>query len=286
MRIPIDLKQNDKRWKDISYAVDGEKSTIGSAGCGPTAVSMVLNSLVSKWIDPITCASWSRMHGYKVYKSGTSYNFFTAIGKEYGVEIERLNTGNLYHNPNHSLHKRVQQELQKGNWVIACMGKGLWTSSGHYILAYGYENGYVYINDPSSSRSDRAKNTFDRFKNEVKYYWVVKVPNEIHRTNTYEQKDFVREVQLCIKAGCDEQAGSITINKTPTVSKYKNRTHSVVYVLQKKFKYLGYYTGELDRVAGNGFDSAVKFYQKNIIHLKNPDGELTSKGISWKTLLK
>ena len=283
---PTDFKQNDKRWKDIIYAVDGETSTIGSAGCGPTAVSMVLNTLVSKWIDPVTCASWARMHGYKVYKSGTSYNFPTAIGKAYGVEIKRLTTSSIYHHPENLIHTEVINELAKGNWIIACMGKGTWTRSGHYILVYGYKDGNVYINDPASTKTNRAVNTWDRFKNEVKQYWIVKVHSNIKKNNEYNQADFVREVQLCIKAGCDEKAGPITLRKTPTVSRTKNRKHAVVYVLQKKLKYRGYYAGDLDRVAGPGFDSGVKYYQKYVVGLKNPDGELTSNGATWKSLLK
>lgn len=283
---PTDFKQNDARWKDISYAVDGESSTIGSAGCGPTAVSMVLNTLVSEWIDPVTCCSWSRMKGYKVYKSGTSYNFPTAIGKAYGVEIERLTNSSIYHNPNSAIHSDVLKELEKGNWIIACMGKGVWTSSGHYILVYGYKDGKVYINDPASTKSVRAVNTWNIFKNEVKQYWVVHVPAIIENKNTYPKADFVREIQLCIKAGCDGKAGDITISKTPTVSKTKNNKHAVVYILQKKLKMLGYYCGELDRVAGSKFDLAVKSYQKYVVKLKTPDGELTSKGTSWRSLLK
>lgn len=282
---PTDFKQTDSRWKDITYAVDGETSNIGSAGCGPTAVSMVLNTLVSDWIDPITCASWARMHGYKVYKSGTSYNFPTAIGNAYGVEIQRLTSSSVYHSPNNPVHTKVLNELTKGNWIIACMGKGTWTSSGHFILVYGYAGGYVYINDPASNRSNRVKNTWAKFKNEVKQYWVVKVPSKINKTNVYSHPEFVREIQLCIKAGCDEKAGSITLAKTPTVSKTKNRKHAVVYVLQKRFKQMGYYNGALDRIAGSGFDSAVKDFQRKVVGLKNPDGELTSNGSSWKALL-
>ena len=73
---PVDYKQTDPRWGSNTYAADGETSTIKSAGCGPTALADVLAALVSPYIDPLTTASWARQHGYKVYKSGTSYSFF------------------------------------------------------------------------------------------------------------------------------------------------------------------------------------------------------------------
>ena len=66
---PLDYKQNDYKWGSNTYAVDGENSTIKSAGCGPTAMADVLAAMVSPYIDPLTCAAWARQHGYKVYKS-------------------------------------------------------------------------------------------------------------------------------------------------------------------------------------------------------------------------
>ena len=155
---PYDYKQGDSRWGDVSYAVDGETSTIKSAGCGPTAMADVISSIVSEYIDPLTMASWSRMKGYKVYKSGTSYSFPCAVSKTYGVACTRLNTTSVYGNPNADVHVMALGELLKGNWLVACMGKGNWTSSGHYIVVYGYDKntGNVYINDPASNKPNRV----------------------------------------------------------------------------------------------------------------------------------
>ena len=203
---PVDYKQNDSRWGGLPYAVDGEKSTIKSAGCGPTSLADVLAAIVSPYICPVTLASWARQHNYKVKASGTSYNFFVPCAAAYGVTVRRLNTSNVYGKPTHSVHTQALNELQKGNWLIACMGKGNWTSSGHYVVAYGIENGYVYINDPASTKGTRACNTWELFKSQVKYYWVVEVPesikkNGIVKDGEYLQKDFIREVQMCIGAG-------------------------------------------------------------------------------------
>ena len=289
---PVDYKQYDGKWGSLPYAVDGESSTIKSAGCGPTVMANVLAAIVSPYIDPVTCASWARKKGYKVYKSGTSYSYPEAQAAKYGVTVRRLNTSNVYGKFGHSVHNQVMTELMKGNWIIACMGKGKWTSSGHFIVVYGCENGYVYINDPASAKADRARNTWELFKSQVKYYWVVEVPDHIKRNGIvtdgeYTQKDFVREVQMCIKAGIDEKAGNQTLSKTVTVSNVTNRKHVVVLPLQKKFKKLGYYIGELDKIAGNKFKAAVKAYQKDVVKAsaKNQDGVITKKGATWKKLL-
>lgn len=288
---PVDYKQTDTRWKSNKYAVDGESSTIGSAGCGPTALADCLAAIVSPYIDPLTLAAWSRDHNYKVKNSGTSYNFFVPCAAEYGVTVHRLNTSNVYGKPTNAVHAQAMAALQDGNWIIACMGKGLWTSSGHYVVAYGHQNGNVYINDPASSKESRACNKWQTFISQVKYYWVVEVPehikkNGIVKDGEYRQEDFVREVQMCCGAGIDGKAGPQTISKTITVSKVKNRKHNVVLPLQKALKKKNHYQGALDRITGSQFESAVNSYQKWVLDCEEQDGEITAKGKMWKSLLR
>lgn len=287
---PVDYKQFDSKWGGIPYAVDGEKSTIKSAGCGPTSLADVLAAIVSPYIDPVTLAAWARYHNYKVKNSGTSYSFFVPCAAAYGVTVRRLNTASVYGNINSSVHDAALAELKAGNWLIACMGKGNWTSSGHFIVAYGCEGGYVYINDPASSKANRAKSTWDLFKSQVKHYWVVEVPENIKRNGIvkdgdYPQKDFVREVQFCTGATPDSRPGTETLSKTVTVSKTKNRTHFVVMPLQKLFTKQGRYTGTVDKVAGKLFESAVNSYQADVLKYTKQDGEITARGKMWRSLL-
>lgn len=287
---PVDYKQNDSRWGGLNYAVDGERSTIKSAGCGPTSLANVLASIVSPYIDPVTLAAWARYNNYKVKNSGTSYSFFVPCAASYGVTVRRLNTSNVYGKSSDSVHDQALEELQKGNWLIACMGKGNWTSSGHYIVVYGYEYGYVYINDPASTKASRAKNTWDLFKSQVKYYWVVNVPEEIKcngivKDGAYRREDFVREVQFCTGATPDGKNGPETLSKTVTVSEKKNRTHFVVMPLQKMFRKKAIYFGTVDKVAGKLFTAAVNSYQKVVLRYAKQDGEITAKGRMWRSLL-
>ncbi len=287
---PVDYKQADSKWGELPYAVDGEKSTIKNAGCGPTALADVLAAIVSPYICPVTLASWARMKNYKVKNNGTSYSFFVPCAAAYGANVRRLNTSNVYKKSTHSVHAQALAELQKGNWLIACMGKGNWTNSGHYVVAYGIENGYVYINDPASSKASRACNKWELFKSQVKYYWVVEVPenikkNGIVKDGKYKHADFIREVQMCTGAGMDGIAGKQTLSKTVTVSAKKNRKHYVVMPLQKLLKKQGRYLGTVDKIAGNKFAVAVNNYQKQILNYRNPGGEVTAKGKMWKSLL-
>lgn len=290
MTKPVDYKQGDSKWGSVPYRVSGETSTIKSAGCGPTAMADVLAAIVSPYIDPITCSAWARQHGYKVLRQGTSYSYPVAQAAAYGVSVRRLNTANVYGKPNDTVHAKALAELQGGNWIIACMGKGLWTSSGHYIVAYGCSGGNVYICDPASGKAERACNSWDLFKSQVKYYWVVDVPARIKQGGTvkdgdYRQEDFVREVQICTGSAIDGKAGPGTLGKTITVSATKNRKHSVVLAIQKKLKMQSRYTGALDCTAGPKFTAGVNSYQLQVLRYTKLDGEITKGGRMWRSLL-
>jgi hypothetical protein len=73
-------------------------------------------------------------------------------------------------------HDKALAAVTAGDLVIACMGPGLWTKSGHFILWYGCDGAYVYINDPNSESPDRLKNTLQKFQGEAKRYFAVKRP--------------------------------------------------------------------------------------------------------------
>ena len=279
----LDYKQYDTRWGSMPYRVSGESSTIKSAGCGPTALAIVLSSLVNVAIDPVTCASWSLMKGYKYLNQGTAYAYLVAQAAEYGVPMSRLNTANIYKNINAPAHDVALQTLKDGGWLIACMGKGTWTSAGHYIVVYGYENGYVYISDPASIKTNRLKNTWDLFKSEVKYYWAVpastvKSRHGLHAVSV-RQHDFVRECQYVLGAKIDGVPGPNTMAHTVSVSRTKNRKHSVVRCLQKV---IGVHYKEWDGIAGNVFDVHMKRFQK--ANGCVTDGEATAGGRTWKKL--
>ncbi len=177
MKQPIYYMQTDPRWASHNYSAKGEHKTIGSSGCGITCSAMVIATLSDKKVTPIDTADWSMAHGYKICNQGTAYAYFVPQFKVYNINSKQLNTSSLYHNPKSSIHAQVINELKKGNLVIACMGSGNWTSGGHYILAYNIKGSNVYINDPNSKKENRLVANITTWQNEVKYYWVIQVPN-------------------------------------------------------------------------------------------------------------
>lgn len=173
---PVSYLQTDPQWKNHNYSAKGESKTIGSSGCGVTVAAMVIATLKDKNVTPVTTAEWSMAHGYKALNQGTYYTYFVPQFNQYGIKCKQLNSSNLYGKSSSSAHTEALNALKNGNWIIAVMGIGNWTSSGHFILLYKYENGYVYINDPASTKADRVKNTWDLFAKQVKYMWTIEVP--------------------------------------------------------------------------------------------------------------
>lgn len=203
---PVSYLQKDSKWKNHNYSAKGENKTIGNAGCGVTASAMVIATLKDKNVTPVTTAEWSMAHGYKALNQGTYYTYFVPQFKQYGITCRQLNTSNLYGKSSSSAHIEALNALKNGNWVIACMGKGNWTSSGHFILLYKYENGYVHINDPASLKADRVKNTWDLFAKQVKYLWTVEVHNNLKNAINVSSSSYIGKVVNCNKLNMRKEA--------------------------------------------------------------------------------
>lgn len=149
---PVSYLQTDPRWSAKDYSARGEKTTIGASGCGPTAMAMVLATWADPQVTPATECAWALAHGYKAPRQGTYYGYFPPAAARYGLTCRQMNWSSLYGNPNSSLHAQAKGEIAKGNLVIACMGPGLWTSSGHFVLVWEIQGNTVYLNDPASTK--------------------------------------------------------------------------------------------------------------------------------------
>lgn len=176
---PVLYMQNDPKWASHDYSAPGEKTTIKAEGCGIACAAMVIATLADKNVTPVTTAEWSKKHGYKAKGQGTYYSYFKPQGAAYGIEIIMLNGTNIYGSPSSKYHEMAKQAIERGDMVIACMGKGNWTTSGHYVLWYGLEAGKALINDPWSNKPAQTNADYNLFKRQVKYYWIVKVREKL-----------------------------------------------------------------------------------------------------------
>lgn len=180
MKRPVKYLQTDPRWGTLDYSAKGEKTNIAKSGCGPTCAAMVIASLCDSSVTPLETCKWSMKHGYKALRQGTYYSYFVPQMKQYGIKCEQINKVSLIGDKSlnaERIHKKIEKSLKSGAWVIAAMSKGIWTSSGHFVLAYKTKDGKVYINDPASEKAMRECNSLLVWQSQVKYYWIIDTDN-------------------------------------------------------------------------------------------------------------
>ena len=121
--------QIDSRWKNKLYTSTGNSSqTMGSSACGPTCSAMVVSSIKGT-ILPTTMADLYVQYGFRSANNGTYWSAFRWTADVFGIgykEIYKLND--------------VCDLLEQNYMIISACGNGLFTTGGHFILIYGYED--------------------------------------------------------------------------------------------------------------------------------------------------
>lgn len=147
---PKDFKQYDSRWGNKVYTSIGNNSqTMRNSGCGPTAAADVVSTLKDSSVTPWTLAQIALDRGYRTANSGTAWGFFKHLAGKYGFS-KFVQTTSL---------PTLKACLDAGGYVVCSMGKGYWTSGGHYICAWKYDGTYIYCNDPASAVRKKQKQT-------------------------------------------------------------------------------------------------------------------------------
>ena len=170
---PVRHKQTDPRWSALPYQASGESATVGGSGCGPTCAAMLIETLTEQTFTPADACRWSVEHGYKAKGQGTYYSYFPAQFAAFGLECVQMNQYNLYKDPGNLIHEDMAALVRDGGYLIACMGRGLWTSAGHFVVVWWMDEETVYILDPASDRPERLRGDREVFCSQVKYYWWV-----------------------------------------------------------------------------------------------------------------
>lgn len=156
-RFPLFL-QWDLRW---GYRPYGE-SCIGLAGCGPTCLSMALFYLTrDSRLTPAKIADYSMENGYYMEGTGTAWALMEDVPGQYGISVTK---------PNAQAADLIAV-LDGGGVIVCSVGKGDFTTQGHYIVIYGYESDGFLINDPNCvARS--GKWAFSKLKPQIKNIWA------------------------------------------------------------------------------------------------------------------
>ena len=157
-QIPL-LLQWDERWGYAFYADD----MIAVNGCGPTAIAMVAAGLTGdNTVTPYKVAQFSAENGYYAGDSGTSWTLMTDGAQQFGIYGEEMGLS----------EGEVFSALENGHPIICSMRPGDFTTTGHFIVLTGIEDGKIRVNDPNSRvRSERLWD-YSRLEYQINNLWV------------------------------------------------------------------------------------------------------------------
>ena len=142
--------QWDKRWGCLAY---GDDSNVAISGCGPTTLAMAVVALTgNEEATPAAIAKFAMQEGFYMSGTGTMWSLMTEGAAAYGVRSEQINISQI----------EIKQHLDQGDIVICSVRQGDFTTGGHFILLYDYDDEGFSINDPFSLYRSGQKGTMEK----------------------------------------------------------------------------------------------------------------------------
>lgn len=160
-QVPL-LMQWDERWGYENYSGD----LFGLTGCGPTCLSMAAIYLKQNIAyNPKWMKEFSEEQGYSVEGSGSSWTLISEGAAKLGIGVMELPLD----------EDIMKNSLSDNSVIIAVVGPGDFTASGHFIVITGYtENGFK-INDPNSYKNSGRQWSYDELYGQIRNIWKLYV---------------------------------------------------------------------------------------------------------------
>lgn len=161
--VPLFL-QWDQRWGYIQYGSD----VAGLTGCGPVCLSMAAYYITGdSAMTPDRIIRFALENGYCIPGDGTSWSLISEGGMRLGLDVTEIPL----------VESRIYANLEAGNPIICVMGPGDFTTSGHYIVMVGLENGLIRVNDPNSIANSQKLWDYDDISSQIRNLWVIRSGN-------------------------------------------------------------------------------------------------------------
>lgn len=153
--------QWDERWGYKTYGDDFMALT----GCAPTSLAMVISSFNNdKSVTPYVIAKYAEENNFYVDEIGSSWSLVDATTKKYGLKSRGLPKS----------ENNIINTLESGNPIIASVGPGTFTQSGHFLVLTGVtKEGKIKINDPNSIINSKTEWDVDVFLSESEMLWEI-----------------------------------------------------------------------------------------------------------------
>ncbi len=158
--VPLFL-QWDQQWGYLEYGSD----VAGLTACGPVCLSMAAWYLTEDdAFAPDKMIEFASKNGYYSPGNGSSWTLISEGGVKLGFDVTEIPL----------VESRIIKNLEVDNPIICAMGPGDFTSSGHYIVMIGYENGMIKINDPNSIANSQKLWKYEDIADQIRNLWVIR----------------------------------------------------------------------------------------------------------------
>ena len=159
--VPLFL-QWDPMWGYETYG----SSYLAVTGCGPTCLAMAGWYLTGEEsMNPLAVAQFAQSNGYYAKGYGSSWTLISEGAKKLGLTAKELPL----------VKKKMTDALEAGHPVILAMGKGDFTTTGHYIVLTGLEEGLFRVNDPNSLENSSQLWSYEQLESQIRNIWEISV---------------------------------------------------------------------------------------------------------------
>ena len=157
--VPLFL-QWDPQWGYETYGSD----YLAITGCGPTCLAMAGYYLTgSTNMKPAEIAAFAEENGYYAKGYGSSWTLISEGSTRLGLKATELPL----------VKKKMTDALEAGNPIILAMGEGDFTTTGHFIVLTGVENGFFRVNDPNSVTNSGKLWSYERIEGQIRNIWEI-----------------------------------------------------------------------------------------------------------------
>ena len=155
--IPLYI-QWDKRW---AYTTYGDE-IIGTAGCGPTCLSMVAVGLTGKTTyNPRYVAKYAIKNDF-LEGSMTRWALMESGCNEFGLIASAVPLSK----------NEMFKQLEAGHPIIASLRPGDFTTTGHFIVITKTINDKFLVNDPNSKENSHKQWSYSQLAPQIKAMWA------------------------------------------------------------------------------------------------------------------
>ena len=139
--------QTNPSWGSIMYSNHNDKEqTIGTSGCGPTSMAIIVATLKGNGVTPDTIAQYCIDNNFRTYNNGTANSFAASVASEYGLSHTGISDLKIINKLN-------------GNSMVIVSVNGILTSTGHFVVISGVQvvDGVQYycVYDPNYAENDK-----------------------------------------------------------------------------------------------------------------------------------